>query len=118
VAGKQGIRVSDQREVFLGLPTGIVLLRYPGTTVLFVGGKADGNALAFAASLVQKGGVDLLMIHEGVQLDSSVARRASLVLWIKPGEHALAIKRESFPLYRLAQILDDYDLGLMKPKGR
>ncbi len=118
VAGGQDVRVEDSREVFLDLPEGVRLLRYPaGTLVLFVGERAGEAGRGFAESLLDRGEVDLLLIHEGVRLRPEAVRRARLVLRLKPGAYALSLAGEGFPLYRLTTILGEFDIGLTRPRS-
>ncbi len=114
--GKKEVKIKENREVFLGLPKGVWLLRYSGNTmVLFVREGAGDEGRAFAESLLAKGAVDLLLIHRGVQLSPSAVQRARLVLRLEPGGHALSLAGGRFPLYRLETILDELDGGLGPP---
>ena len=115
VGGEEAVevKVKDNREVFLGLPEGVWLLRYPGSaTVLFVREGVGQEGLAFAEALLKAGKVDLLLVHEGVRLAPDAVVRARLVFRLKPGAHAFSLAGEGFPLYRLDTILDELDLGL------
>jgi len=107
------VRVEDSRAVYLGLPEGVWLFRYPGdTVVLFVREGVGEEGRAFAESMLAKGAVDLLLIHRGVQLSPSAVQGARLVLRLEPGGHALSLAGGRFPLYRLETILDELDAGL------
>lgn len=116
VGGKKEVRVRDNREFFLGLPKGVWFLRYPpSVTVLFVREGVSEAGRAFAESLLKRGKVDLLLIHEGVHLSPDATGRARLVLRLRPGGHAISVVGEGFPIYRLATILDQFDIGSGKP---
>ena len=107
------VRVEDSRAVYLGLPEGVWLFRYPGdTVVLFVREGVGEEGRTFAESLLEAGRVDLLLVHEGVRLSPEAVRRARMVMRLKPGGHALSLGDARFPLYRLETILDELDAGL------
>jgi len=88
------------REHYVDLPSHLFYFRHPP------------DRPSAAARLIQAGAVDLLLLQEGVELDSELLRRVPLVLRVSAGGQELMLGTPTgLPWYALTDLLYEFNVG-------
>jgi len=102
------------REHYVDLPSHLFYFRHPPDrpSVLLITRGVDSRSLETAARLIQAGAVDLLLLQEGVELDSELLRRVPLVLRVSAGGQELMLGTPTgLPWYALTDLLYEFNVG-------